>query len=153
MAEIAAFDVPPVIKTVTVRCSPEAAFRRFTDEIASWWPLANFHVGADPQTVILEPRLGGRIFERNGDGVETPWGTVLAWDPPALLAFTWLPGFAEDQAQHVELRFAAVADDTVVTLTHTRWEKLGDMAAIRRERFNNGWESIVKLYAAYADQA
>ena len=31
--------LPPLVKTITVPLSVEHAFRRFTAEIATWWPL------------------------------------------------------------------------------------------------------------------
>ena len=84
---IARFPVPPIIKTVTVRAAPVRAFALFADDFARWWPLARTHTGPDPVDCAIEPRVGGRVFERAADGRETPWGTVLAYDPPHRLAF------------------------------------------------------------------
>jgi hypothetical protein len=70
-------NIAPVRKSLTVPLSPEKAFRLFTAEIASWWPLANHSVGQDKaETVIMEGRVGGRFFERAGDGNMALWGTV-----------------------------------------------------------------------------
>ena len=79
-----------VSRTITVACPRELAFRVFTERMASWWPLATHHIGAVPAaTVVIEPRLGGRWFERGTDGSECPWGRVLAWEPPTRLALAW----------------------------------------------------------------
>ena len=70
---IARFPVPPIIKTVTVRAAPARAFALFADDFARWWPLARTHTGPDPVNCAIEPRVGGRVFERAADGRETPW--------------------------------------------------------------------------------
>ncbi|MFI7065170.1 hypothetical protein ACIBL3_29545 [Kribbella sp. NPDC050124] len=32
--------------------------------------------------MVLERRLGGRIYERTQAGDEIDWGEITAWDPP-----------------------------------------------------------------------
>lgn len=39
--------IAPVVKSVTVGQSVEDAFRIFTDQIGSWWPLDSHSMGAD----------------------------------------------------------------------------------------------------------
>ena len=68
---IAQFPVPPVVKAVTVRAAPTRAFALFANELARWWPLAQFHTGPDPVDCTIEPRVGGRVFEKSADGRET----------------------------------------------------------------------------------
>jgi uncharacterized protein YndB with AHSA1/START domain len=96
---IARFPVPPVVKTVTVRAAPARAFALFADDFARWWPLAQVHTGPDPVSCAIEPRVGGRVFERAADGRETAWGTVLAYDPPHRLAFSWIVELPAEQEQ------------------------------------------------------
>lgn len=105
---------PPlaVRKTVTVQAPQAVAFEVFTARIASWWPMATHHIGkADCAAVVMEPRAGGRWFERGVDGSECDWGRVLAWEPPSrvLLAWQLSAAWAFDPAIHteVEVRFAA----------------------------------------------
>ena len=81
--------IEPVVKTVTVACTPEVAFQYFTADFGMWWPAATHSVVAHasqfkdkPTTVIFEPRVSGRIFERTRAGEEHSWGSVLVWQPP-----------------------------------------------------------------------
>src|ERR671930_2335620 len=71
-------------KSVHVAAPVETAFRVFTDEIHTWWPLRTHAVDTDhSETVILEGREGGRLFERTPAGDEHIWGTISTWDPLA----------------------------------------------------------------------
>ena len=61
--------IEPVRRSVEVQCGPADAFRLFTDEIDSWWPLATHSVGeAESVSCHFEGRDGGRIFETQKDG-------------------------------------------------------------------------------------
>jgi uncharacterized protein YndB with AHSA1/START domain len=153
-SKVVAFAVPPVVKAVTVRCSPATAFRRFTEDLAVWWPLATHHLSDDPQSCVLEGRVGGRLLERDKAGTETVWGVVELWEPPRRLAFTWQVKTAAEQAQRVEVTFAAAAGGTRVELVHSGWEKLGDAAAARRDSYDKGWVRVFEqCYADYANAA
>jgi uncharacterized protein YndB with AHSA1/START domain len=143
---IAQFPVPPVVKAVTVRAAPTRAFALFANELARWWPLAQFHTGPDPVDCTIEPRVGGRVFEKSADGRETAWGTVLAYDPPHRLAFSWIIGLTAEQEQLVEIRFTAEDRGTRVELTHSGWEKLGDAAVSLRDRYDRGWGTLIERH-------
>ena len=140
--------LPPVVKTVTVALGIEAAFRRFTEGIATWWPMHSHSVGQEQTvSVVLERSTGGRLYERLADGAEHDWGRITAWEPPTLVAFTWHPGRDPSTAQRVEVRFTAQGDGgTVVQLTHRDWERLGDDAERQRRDYDGGWERVLSLF-------
>jgi uncharacterized protein YndB with AHSA1/START domain len=149
--------IAPVVKTVTVECAPEAAFRYFTAAFDKWWPLSTHSCTAfasdhteKPETCVFEQRLGGRIIERGPNGEERVWGTVLAWEPPARIFFSWHPMRDEQNAQTVEVTFSSVPEGTAVVLTHGGWELLSEDAEKEREDYNRGWEVVfVTDYAGY----
>jgi len=143
---IARFPVPPVVKTVTVRAALAQTFALFADDFARWWPLGRIHTGPDPVDCAIERRVGGRIFERAADGRETSWGTVLAYDPPHHLAFSWIVELTAEQEQLVEIRFTPEDRGTRVELTHSGWEKLGDAAASQRARYDRGWGTVFERH-------
>jgi hypothetical protein len=71
-----------VRKTVTVNAPQKHAFTVFTEGHGAWWPLETHHIGAQtPQTVIIEPRAGGRWFERAVDGTECDWSLITRFGP------------------------------------------------------------------------
>jgi uncharacterized protein YndB with AHSA1/START domain len=150
--KVMTFAVPPVVKAVTVRCPPATAFRRFTEELGAWWPLATHHIGEDPQSCAVEGRVGGRLFERGKGGAERVWGIVEQWDPPRRLAFTWHVNLAADLAQRIDVTFTPAPGGTRVELVHSGWEKLGQAAATRRESYDKGWVRVFEqCFADYAN--
>ena len=148
----------PVRKEITIEVSQARAFRVFTDELGLWWPLATHHIGAAPaETAIIEPRAGGRWYERSEDGSECEWGQVLVWDPPARLVLAWKigAGFKYDDtvAAEVDIRFVAVsAAVTRVELEHRKLDSIGAAAEQMRAAFEseNGWTAVLKAFAAKA---
>lgn len=153
--------IESVVKTVTVACTPQEAFRYFTDDFGIWWPAATQSVVAyasefsdKPASVIFEPRAGGRIIERARSGEEYVWGTLLAWEPPTLVAFTFHPGRDEKEAQRVDVSFSPAPEGTRVVLTHSGWENLSANAQQSRDSYNHGWETVfVTAYREYVQNA
>ena len=146
----------PLRKTVTVPLDQSRAFALFTARFGEWWPLATHSVGlGDALLVRFPPAAGGQIVETARDGTTSVWGTVTKWDPPAAVCFTWHPGQPESLAGDIEVRFSpdgtigdgAVA--TVVTLTHSGWDRRADGAAARLG-YDSGWEAVLAAYGAAA---
>ena len=139
----------PVRKSVTVNWGVEAAFRRFTTDIAKWWPLRSHSVGnANALKVVFEDRVGGKIYEVSRDGARSDWGTILAWDPPNRVEFTWHPGSDAAESTRVELRFQAEpGGGTRLELTHRDWHRLGAMGGKARRGYNSGWVYVLQLWA------
>ena len=113
-------------QSVHIDCPIEDAFRIFTEEFAEWWPLASHSVaGEESETCTIEPWAGGLVLERTRSGVEHEWGSVIAWDPPHLVEFTWHPGAPRDDRQTVSVEFCEEGNGTRVTLIHRGWQFAG----------------------------
>lgn len=151
--------IAPVRRTLTVAAAPARAFEVFTANIGLWWPKSHHVSAVEPETVVIEPRVGGRWFERAPDGVECPIGTVLTWEPPARLVLAWQLDAAfkyqADLATEVEVRFIADGGAaTRVEFEHRNLERLGGRAASVRDRIGapGGWPAILDLYAQFASR-
>jgi uncharacterized protein YndB with AHSA1/START domain len=139
-------------KSVAVGVPLETAFRVFTEQIGSWWPLATKSVGQEEAVgLTIEPRVGGRVYERLRSGEEHDWGEILAWDPPRRLVFTWHPGRGAETGQEVEVTFAAARDGTRVDLEHRGWEKLVGPGGEIPAHFESGWEEALARYVEAAN--
>jgi uncharacterized protein YndB with AHSA1/START domain len=147
-----------VHKVVKVNVPQAHAFRVFTEELNSWWPLSTHKLGAKPAvTVILEPKVGGRWFERSADGDECDWGRVLIWDPPRRLVLAWeiSADFKPDRAIHTEVEVQFVDDGpnlTTVYLEHRNLDQYADKAETMRSIFDSedGWTGILNRFARVA---
>jgi uncharacterized protein YndB with AHSA1/START domain len=139
-------------KSVTVAAPVERAFRVFTEEIHTWWPLRTHAVDTqNSDIVILEGRKGGRLYERTPSGHEHVWGTVVAWEPPNRVGCSWHPGRGEETAQEVEVTFTPVAEGTRVDVRHWGWETLGDRLDETVASYNEGWDVVIGRYAEAAN--
>lgn len=135
-------------KSVTVAVPIETAFRVFTEDVGSWWPLATKSVGQEEsETLVFEPRTGGRVYERVRSGQEHEWGEILAWEPPHRLVFTWHPGRGGETGQEVEVRFADSGEGTRVDLEHRGWERLVATADEIPDHYESGWDEVLSRYA------
>ena len=146
--------VAPIEVGITVASDVGHAFRTFTEGIGSWWPAESHSIGeARVATVVLEPGVGGRLFERWDDGTEHDWGEVLEWDEPRRFVCTWQPNHERPAPTEVEVRFEAVEDGTLVTLEHRHWERLGSEAAESRRGYASGWGPLMDRFARRAEDA
>ncbi len=146
-AEQTKAETEPIVKSVAVSWSPEAAFRRFTDEIGTWWPLETHSLsGERAQTLTMEGREGGRLYETDVDGNTLLWGTVTAWQPSEYVAFTWHLDRDPSGAQRVEVRFTAEGEGTIVELTHRDWEVFAERAEEVRGNYDGGWDGVLGRY-------
>jgi uncharacterized protein YndB with AHSA1/START domain len=151
-----------VTKFVVVNVPIQHAFKVFTEKLDTWWPRTH-HIGkVEPFTAILEPREGGRWYERGADGSECEWGRVLVYSPPSRVVVSWHldASYAYDpdpnKASRVEITFHDAGDDkTRVELVHAQlerhgadWEKLRDGVG-----GPGGWPAIMDKYAEVAAAA
>lgn len=128
--------------TFDVGCSPEHAFDMWTSRIDTWWPRD--HTVHQAVAVVLQPGIGGRIYERDAEGVERDWGAVTAWEPPSRLAYTWHIGSDPGRATDVEIRFVAGdGDSTRVQIEQRGWERFGEQAGPWRDRNRISWDSLL----------
>lgn len=155
-----------VRKSVRVQASAERAFRVFVEQMESWWP-ATHHIGNTPfQAIFVEPRVGGRWYERNVNGEDCTWGWVLAWDPPRMVRFSWHVGPGHDspdwkfdpdvsRASEVEIRFLPEgAQATLVELEHSKLERHGEGYEQLRALFDGpgAWVTILGLFARQVER-
>jgi uncharacterized protein YndB with AHSA1/START domain len=133
-------------KTVLVDFPPEEAFDLFTARIASWWPVRTHSYGGDDvKNVVLEPFVGGRLYEVTDAG-EQDWGKILAWEPPGRLLLDWQIG--EACGTEVEVTFAPEGPGSRVVLEHRGFG--GDEP---RDRYSGGWDVVLAPFVTASKKA
>jgi uncharacterized protein YndB with AHSA1/START domain len=151
-------DPNSVRKVVAVEAPQEVAWRVFTGKMGAWWPLASYKIGkANAVDAVIEPRVGGRWYERGDDGSTCDWGRVLSWEPHSRLVLTWdiSADWQPDPALNteIEIRFIAEGrDHTRVELEHRRLDRFGARRDEMRRIFDTegDWG---KLLASFAQAA
>lgn len=144
----------------------ERAWSVFVEQMETWWP-ATHHIGKTPfEGIFVEPRVGGRWYERNVEGAIGDWGTVLAWEPPHKVAFSWHVGPGHDspdwkfdpdmtKASELTIRFTAEGTGaTLVELEHSKLERHGEGYEQLRQLFDGpgAWAGILEHYARKVEE-
>lgn len=147
--------IAPVRCAVEVSQPPAEAFELFATRISEWW--TGKAIGKNARaSITIEPRSGGRWFETDVDGVKTPWGKVLAWEPPSRLLLAWELNsrFEPDPSVLTEIELAFEPLDgggTRVALEHRNLERYGTDAETVATSIAKGWPTqlggFVKLAA------
>jgi uncharacterized protein YndB with AHSA1/START domain len=149
-----------VRREVTVAVPVARAFEVFTSGLTSWWPLESHHIGKqDAVEAVLEPKAGGRLFERAADGSECDWGRVLAYEPPTRVVFAWHLNVnwqfdpEPANASEVEVRFEDLDGSTRVELEHRAFERHGADGDAIREAISapNGWSGLLTMFREKAE--
>ncbi|HXQ59490.1 MAG TPA: SRPBCC domain-containing protein [Acidimicrobiales bacterium] len=135
-----------------IRCTVDHAFETWATRFSSWWPKGHSASGNPDTTVVLEPGVGGRIFERTPDGTEIAWGEITHWDPPHRLDYLWHISRDRKDATDVELHFVDIGDGTTrLDIVHSGWERLGAEGQSWRQANTRGWDALVPRFIGAAE--
>jgi uncharacterized protein YndB with AHSA1/START domain len=137
--------IEAVRKTVTVDCAVEEAFRIFTTDATSWWPVESHSIHQQVSEVVFEPRAGGEVYEVAESGERGHWATVLAWEPPSRLVLAW-DILELGEVTEVEIRFEPDGHGTRVELEHRGWENVELEAPAKRGNYDTGWDFVLGKY-------
>jgi uncharacterized protein YndB with AHSA1/START domain len=139
----------PLLVSVELDCPAEHAFSVWTTRFGDWWPGSHTVSAAPGTTVLLEPGVGGRIYERAPDGTEHEWGQVTSWEPPRRLGYLWHLRQDRADATDVELRFVPLDTDRCrLDIVHSGWERLGARADTWRSANRAGWDGLLPHFVA-----
>jgi uncharacterized protein YndB with AHSA1/START domain len=78
-----------VRKEIVVEAPVERAFAVFTKRIGDFKPPEHNLLRVPIAATVFEPRVGGHIIDGGEDGSECRWASVLAYDPPHRVVFSW----------------------------------------------------------------
>jgi uncharacterized protein YndB with AHSA1/START domain len=127
-----------VHKSITVDAPIDRAFHVFTQEMQTWWPPEHHLLDAQLAEMVVEPRVGGDVYDVGTDGSKCRWARVLEYDPPNLFVFSWdinLEWEIEtdlERTSEVAITFTAEGENrTRVELEHRNLDRHGE-----------GWEKM-----------
>ena len=133
-------------KTVTVDCAVEKAFRVFTADAITWWPVETHSIHESVNQIVFEPKVGGAVYEVGTNGERGHWATVLAWEPPHRLVLAWNILEREGDLTEVEVRFRPQGEATRIELEHRGWENVQLDGPAKRANYETGWDAVLGKY-------
>jgi hypothetical protein len=102
-----------------------------------------------PMPLVLEEWPGGRWFRDLGNQQGHLWGFVQVIKPPTLLEITGPMAMSYAAAGHIQMRLAAIAGGTLLTLRH---QAVGMIDPNHREGFSKGWGEILKKIKQHTEK-
>jgi uncharacterized protein YndB with AHSA1/START domain len=145
-----------VRQQIVVDAPVERAFAVFTEQMDRIKPREHNMLGVDIAETVFEPWVGGRIYDRGADGSECEWATVLAFERPHRVVFSWnISPYWQveadpDRRSEVEVRFVAEDEHrTRVALEHRHLDRHGDGWQGARDGVAapDGWGLYLSRYA------
>jgi len=147
----------PVRKSVRVQVSQSRAFEVFTARFGTWWPKSHHIAAAEMKDAIIEPRKGGRWYEKGVDGSECVWGQVLVWEPPAKIVLSWRLNskfqLDDEMESEVEVRFIPQDDGTTCVELEHRITAVDAEAIVAQVSAPGGWGGLLELYVRLTETA
>lgn len=147
---------------ITVDVPLDYAFRVFTERFDEIKPRDHNLLPVPIERTVLEPRVGGTIYDVGTDGTVCTWARVLAYDPPNSLTISWDidPQWRIEtdlsRTSEVEIRFIAEsAERTRVELEHRHLDRHGEgwQQTAAGVGGANGWPLYLDRFRAAAQDA
>lgn len=139
--------IEPLRLSFLAACEAEHAFAVWTSLTTRWWPVGHTVSSESGLSVVFEPRVGGRIYERPPSGNEVDWGEILRWEPPRRLTYLWHINADRSDATEVEIAFNSEGEhSTRVEIEHRGWERLGARGQPRRDANERGWSGLLPAF-------
>jgi len=135
---------------IRIAARSERVWQALVEEIGRWWPR-DFYAGPDPRGFLLEPRLGGRMYEDWGNGAGAIWYLVTEIDPPRALGLTGqMPAaFGGPATSLLRLVLRPEGESTVLELTDSEFRRPTEKAHASLEE---GWRELFeKAFKTYVE--
>jgi uncharacterized protein YndB with AHSA1/START domain len=144
-------------KSIDVKAPIDRAFAIFASRMGDWWHKDHSLAQGKKQVdVVVEPRAGGRWYEKADDGSDYEWGKVIAYEPPHRLVLAWQLTrefvYDPDFETTVDVTFEETADGTRVQFEHRDLERMGVEAVETLEGMDGGWGMLLDLFKSEAER-
>lgn len=151
-------DLDAIISEIEVAAPPQRVFDALSQsaQLKQWW-------GDDscPCTLLeFEPRKGGKWrmdcgspdgkFAVNNIREFKHTGEILEYDPPRLLAYTWLTNFHADPSRKTVVRWELTPTKlgTRVKMTHSGLAE----EPVSRKEYSGGWPGVLDALKKFSEK-
>jgi len=128
-----------VEQEVTIQGSPARVFDALTKEVSAWWGMPHMY-SEEARDIILEPNVGGRLFEDWGNGEGVLYATVTIARRPEWLRLTGPIGIRGAVAGVVDIMLEPKGQATVVRLSH---RVVGEVTGETEASYDREWKSLL----------
>ena len=150
-------DLDAIVAEIEISAPPARIFQALTaaGELQRWF-------GGDPSCPVkfwnMDARLGGRYSFRSEKGSVMVnnvsefecHGEIVEFDPPRLLAYTWLANWHDDTSRPTLVRWELTSKPggTHVKVTHSG---LADLPVARKD-YSNGWPGVLAMLKKHLEK-
>jgi DNA-binding transcriptional ArsR family regulator/uncharacterized protein YndB with AHSA1/START domain len=124
--------------SIVVDVPIERAFQVFTSDFGSFKPAEHNMLEVQVAETVLEPRVGGYLYDRGIDGTECRWARVLAYEPPHRLLFSW----DISPRWQIEADPAKTSEWEVRFIAETPGRTRVEIEHRNLDRHGEGWEGV-----------
>lgn len=148
-------DLDAIVSEIDVAAPQESVFRALTDagELQRWFGSAECPV----KFWKMDARLGGRYSYKtengsivvNGVSQFECHGEIVEFDPPRVLAYTWIGNWHDDPKSSTVVRWELTkkGSGTHVKVTHSGLANL----PVARKDYSGGWQGVVEMLKKFVE--
>ncbi|MBL8088235.1 MAG: SRPBCC domain-containing protein [Chthonomonas sp.] len=131
----------------TLGATIERAWQAFMFELSAWWPRDAFS-SDETLEMVLEPCLGGKLYEDSGNAQGTLWYSVISISEPTRVELRGdvSPRFGGPAQLMLTLEFLADPKGCKLKVTDA-----GVGAARSESEFKEGWDLIFGALVEYCE--
>ncbi len=135
-----AVGVMHVEQEVTINAPPARVFDAITKEMAAWWGPPQIIDEERARDVVLEPTLGGRVYEDWGNGEGAIWATVTRIKRGEYLELTGRLGTRGVVLGVIAFSLQPTGQGTVLRLSH---RAVGEVTPETEANYTRGWWDLL----------
>jgi len=149
-------DQDAVVSEIQIAAPPERVFQALTDaaQLRRWFtnvscPIHLWEMDARPGGRYRYTTEKGTVVVNNVSEFECH-GEILEYDPPRLLAYTWIANWHDDKTRRTVVRWdlAPKSGGTHVKVTHS---DLAQEPTARKE-YSGGWPGVVEQLKKFIEK-
>jgi len=149
-------DQDAIVSEIQISAPPARVFKALTEaaELKVWFNDPSCPI----KTWEMDARLGGRYHYKTEKGAVVVnnvsafecHGEIVEFDPPRVLAYTWIANWHDDTARRTLVRWELTpkAGGTHLKVTHSGLAAL----PIARKDYTGGWPGVVTMLKTFVEK-
>ena len=148
-------DQDSIVTQIEIAAPPERVFQALTDaqQLKRWFggpecPAKVWEMDAGPGGHYRYVTEKGAVVVNNVSQFECH-GEIVEYDPPRVLAYTWIANWHDDLTRRTIVRWELTpkSTGTLVKVTHTGLTQL----PIARRDYTGGWPGVLEMLKKFAE--